>query len=125
MGHPPISRARYLQENRKMKFEEAYDRWTQGRRTQNEAAFMLGQCERSFRRHIERYEADGLEGLLDKRLSQISKRVPAAPRLRTSYTCKKAALQAGAWRTFTANTNNNHWVCRAAMLEATAGSKPS
>ena len=74
MNHPPISRARYLQENRKMRFEEAYDSWTQGRITQSEAALLLGQCERSFRPHIERYEADGLEGLLDKRLSQISKR---------------------------------------------------
>ena len=33
-----------------------------------------GKCERSFRRHVERYKADGLEGLLDKRLSQVSKR---------------------------------------------------
>ena len=74
MNHPPISRTRYLQESRKMRFEEAYDSWTQGCITQSEAALLLGQCERSFRRHIERYEADGLEGLLDKRLSQISKR---------------------------------------------------
>ncbi len=34
----------------------------------------MGQCERSFRRHIERFESDGLQGLLDKRLSQVSKR---------------------------------------------------
>lgn len=33
--------------------------------------------ERNFRRHIERYEADGLDGLLDKRLSQISQRKAA------------------------------------------------
>jgi len=70
----PISRARYMQENRKMRFEEAYQGWTRGRLTQAEAALLLGQCERSFRRHVERYQADGLEGLLDKRLSQISKR---------------------------------------------------
>lgn len=74
MQDTPISRARYMQENRKMRFEEAYDGWTQGRLTQTEAALLLGQCERSFRRHIERYEADGLDGLLDKRLSQISRR---------------------------------------------------
>lgn len=72
--HAPISRARYVQENRKMRFEEAYQGWTAGRLTQAEAAMVLGQCERSFRRHIERYRADGLDGLLDKRLSQISKR---------------------------------------------------
>ena len=74
MQHAPISRARYVQENRKMRFQEACDGWSEGRLTQAEAAFILGQCERSFRRHIERFEADGLEGLLDKRLSQISKR---------------------------------------------------
>jgi hypothetical protein len=69
-----MSRARYMQENRKMRFQEAYDGWIGGRLTQAEAALLLGQCERSFRRHVEHYKADGLEGLLDKRLSQISKR---------------------------------------------------
>ena len=74
MQDTPISRARYVQENRKMRFQEAYDGWQEGRLTQAEAAVLLGQCERSFRRHIERFEADGLQGLLDKRLSQIAKR---------------------------------------------------
>ena len=74
MQHAPISRARYRQENRKMRFQEAYEGGTQGRLRQTEAALLLGQCERSLRRHIERFEADGLEGLLDKRLSQISRR---------------------------------------------------
>ena len=71
MQHAPMSRARYVQENRKMRFKEALGGWTQGRLTQAEAALLLGQCERSFRRHIERYEADGLDGLLDKRLSKL------------------------------------------------------
>lgn len=57
-----------------MRFEEAYQGWSGGRLTQAEAALLLGQCERSFRRHVERYRCDGLDGLLDKRLSQISKR---------------------------------------------------
>lgn len=57
-----------------MRFKQAYEEWNQGRLTQAEAALLLGQCERSFRRHVERYAQDGLEGLLDKRLSQISKR---------------------------------------------------
>ena len=74
MQHDPISRTRYTQENRKMRLQEAYDGWSEGRLSQAEAALLLGQCERSFRRHIERYEADGLEGLLDRLLSQISKR---------------------------------------------------
>ena len=74
MQDAPMSRTRYMQENRKMRFEEAYQGWTAGRLTQLEAAMLLGHCERSFRRHVDRYKADGLEGLLDKRLSQISKR---------------------------------------------------
>ncbi len=74
MQDAPMSRSRYVQEHRAMRFEEAYQGWTGGRLTQAEAAMLLGQCERSFRRHVERYKAGGLEGLLDKRLSQISKR---------------------------------------------------
>jgi Winged helix-turn helix len=74
MQHTPISRVRYVQENRKMRFLEAYEGWNEGRLSQAEAALLLGQCERSFRRHIERFEADGMDGLLDRRLSQISKR---------------------------------------------------
>jgi len=68
MQAAPMSRSRYMQEHRKMRFEEAYQGWTGGRLTQAVAALLLGQCERSFRRHVERYKADGLEGLLGKRL---------------------------------------------------------
>jgi transposase len=78
MQDAPISRTRYMQENRKMRFEQAYVGWNEGRLTQIEAAELLGQCERSFRRHVQRYEADGLQGLLDRRLSQISKRRASA-----------------------------------------------
>ena len=37
MQHAPMSRARLMQESRKMRFEEAYDGWSQGRLTQAEA----------------------------------------------------------------------------------------
>ena len=57
-----------------MRFQEVYEGWRERRLSQSEAAEILGVCERSFRRHIERFQADGLDGLLDKRLSQISKR---------------------------------------------------
>ncbi len=63
-----------LQEIRKMRFEEAYEGWNGGRLTQAEAARILGVCERSFRRYMMRYEADGLEGLIDRRLEQASNR---------------------------------------------------
>ena len=45
-----------------MRFLEAYEGWGQGKLTQADAALLLGQCERSFRRHIERYEAYGVDG---------------------------------------------------------------
>ena len=57
-----------------MRFEEAYEGWNKGRLTQAEAAQMLGMCERSFRRYLVRYEADGLDGLIDRRLEQVSNR---------------------------------------------------
>jgi len=57
-----------------MRFEEAYGGWQAQRLTQEEAARLLGVCERTFRRYIDRYEEAGLEGLIDKRLSQISQR---------------------------------------------------
>jgi hypothetical protein len=57
-----------------MRFEEALEGWQAGRLTQQEAAQLLGVCERSFRRYLDRYEAGGVEGLMDKRISQLSHR---------------------------------------------------
>lgn len=57
-----------------MRFEEAYSTWTEKKITQDEAAFMLGVCSRTFRRYVDRYYEGGLEGLLDKRLAQASHR---------------------------------------------------
>lgn len=34
MQYVPISRVRYMQENPKMRFQEAYDGWSEGRLTQ-------------------------------------------------------------------------------------------
>lgn len=69
-----MRRTELLQEIRKMRFEEAYEGWNAGRLTQAEAAAILGMCERTFRRYVARYEADGLEGLLDRRLEGMSNR---------------------------------------------------
>jgi len=57
-----------------MRFEEVYGGWQKGRLSQEEAAEILGLCSRTFRRHIGRYEENGLEGLNDKRLTQASYR---------------------------------------------------
>lgn len=69
-----MRRTEILQEIRKMRFEEAYSVWTEGRLTQEEAARIVGVCGRTFRRYINRYEEHGLDGLLDKRLTQVSSR---------------------------------------------------
>jgi len=71
-----------------MRWEEAYDGWRTGRLNQEEAAQLLGICERSFRRYIDRYEEDGLDGLRDKRISEVSQRrapVDEVLRLETLY----------------------------------------
>ena len=57
-----------------MRFEEAYSGWGERRLTQVQAAQLLGVCTRTFRRYIHRYEDEGLDGLLDQRMSQISHR---------------------------------------------------
>lgn len=57
-----------------MRFEEVYQKWYVKRLSQEEAAHVLGVCERTFRRYIDRYEEEGLDGLLDKRLNQVSHR---------------------------------------------------
>ena len=69
-----MKRTALLQEVRKMRFEEAYGGWKRGRLTQEEAARLLGVCERTYRRYIDRYEEQGMEGLVDRRLGQISHR---------------------------------------------------
>jgi Winged helix-turn helix len=71
-----------------MRFEEVYDRWTEERLTQREAADVLGVCERQFRRQCRRYESDGIDGLIDLRIGQVSTRrapVDEVMRLVTQY----------------------------------------
>ena len=65
------------QDRRMAVFEDAYTLWTERRLTQAEAAQLLGVCERTFRRQVERYESDGIEGLRDRRVLRASHR--AAP----------------------------------------------
>ena len=69
-----MRRMEALQKSRKMRFEEMYEGWNAGRLTQFEAARILGICERSFRRYLLRYEEEGFEGLIGRRLEQTSHR---------------------------------------------------
>ena len=68
-----MTRATVLQEVRQMRFEELYVR-RQRRDLTMAAAEILGVTERTFRRWIVRYEADGAEGLEDRRLGRASAR---------------------------------------------------
>jgi len=67
-----MRRTEILQEVRRMRFEEIYGNWTERQLTQEEAARVLGVSSRTFRRYIEHYEEEGMEGLSDKRLTQAS-----------------------------------------------------
>ncbi len=49
------------QEVRWMRFEEAYGGWRERRLTQEEEARLLGVCESTFRRYVDRYEDEGLD----------------------------------------------------------------
>lgn len=69
-----MNRAHLLQEIRIMRFEEAYTGWLERRLTQEDAASLLGVCERSFRRYVDRFEDAGMEGLIDKRIGEVSHR---------------------------------------------------
>ena len=69
-----MKRTDWLEETKKMRFEEAYTGWQKKRLTQEEAALLLGVCDRTFRRYIDRYEENGLDGLIDKRINQLSHR---------------------------------------------------
>ena len=69
-----MTRATVLQEVRQMRFEELYTRRQRRELTMVEAAEMLGITERTFRRWSTRYEAEGAEGLADRRLGRASAR---------------------------------------------------
>jgi transposase len=69
-----MRRTELLQEIREMRFEEVYGGWKKRRLSQEEAAQILGVSSRTFRRYINRYDDNGLEGLSDRRLTQASHR---------------------------------------------------
>jgi transposase len=60
-----------------MKFEEIYERARERKLSQVQAAEILGVSERTFRRWRDRFEAEGAEGLFDRRLGRAAgNRVP-------------------------------------------------
>ncbi len=69
-----MRRTEQAQGLRLMKFEEVYGRTLRGELSQAEAAEILGTSERTFRRWRDRFEAEGADGLYDRRLGRLSAR---------------------------------------------------
>ena len=55
-----------------MRFKDIYEKRAHKRLTIEQAADLLGVCERTFRRWSARYEASGAEGLADQRLEKVA-----------------------------------------------------
>lgn len=73
-----MKRTECFQGIRLMKFEEVYGRTRAGTLSQEVAAEILGISERTFRRWRGRFEAEGADGLYDRRLGKVSsRRAPA------------------------------------------------
>jgi hypothetical protein len=73
-----MNRTAWLQDRRMQKFRDVLSRWEGGALSMLEAGELLGMSERQFRRYRDRFEEDGPEGLIDRRLGKPSpKRVPA------------------------------------------------
>lgn len=64
--------AEVLQEIRKMRFESIYQQRSERGLTIEQAADLLGIHERTFRRWVKRYEAEGAQGLADIRLGKLA-----------------------------------------------------
>jgi transposase len=67
-----MSRTQCEEDRRMEKFESVFDRWERRELSQAEAAEILGRSERQFRRYIDIYRDEGLEGLRDGRLGRAS-----------------------------------------------------
>lgn len=72
-----MNRAQWHQDRRMQKFRDVLSRWERRELSGMEAGELLGCSERQFRRYRARWDAEGMEGLEDRRLGKASaKRVP-------------------------------------------------
>lgn len=69
-----MKRSAVLREYRLMRFEDVYGRHGQGRLSCGEGSELLGVSVRTFHRQRRRFEAEGAEGLYDRRLGKVSAR---------------------------------------------------
>lgn len=93
-----------------MGFEEAYEGWNAERLTQSETAQLLGMCERSFRRYVSRYEAEGRDGLIDRRLEQVSNRRAPVDEVMALSERNRTRRASPTWRPPTATCRRS--ICR-------------
>jgi transposase len=95
-----MNRTAWLQDRRMQKFRNVLSRWERKELSAQEAGEILGCSERQFRRYRQRYEEDGLAGLMDRRLGKASvKRVPV----------DKIAWMLGQYRTHHMGWNVRHF----------------
>ena len=111
-----MTRATVLQEVRQMRFEALYERRPRRELTMAEVAEMLGVTERTFRRWSGRYDAEGAEGLQDRRIGRLSARaVPVDEALRmltlyeTRYTGWTVKHFHERWQTEHGGTRSYSW----------------
>ncbi len=69
-----MDQPRYSQMVRTNRFELIYKKWKERKLTQAEAGERLEMSERTFRRYVVRYEEQGKQGVLDRRLGKPSPR---------------------------------------------------
>ena len=101
-----MNRTAWLQDRRMQKFLDVLSRWEAGELSMMEAGELLGMSERQFRRYRDRYEEDGLAGLVDRRLGKPSpKRVPAAA------AALMLELYGGMYRGWNVKHFHEHLVC--------------
>jgi transposase len=95
-----MNRTAWLQDRRMQKFRDVLSRWERKDLSALEAAEILGVSERQFRRYRRRYEDQGLEGLVDRRLGKASvRRVPV----------DKIAWMLAQYRTYHRDWNVKHF----------------
>jgi transposase len=87
------------------KFRDVLSRWEAGGLSMLEAGELLGMSERQFRRYRERYEEDGLEGLIDRRLGK-----PSPKRVATAHAQQMLALYGGTYRGWNVKHFHEHLV---------------
>lgn len=100
-----MRRTEQLQGLRMLKLRDVLSHWEADELSQLEAAEILGMSERTFRRYVQRFEAEGEAGLLDRRLGRRSGR--AVPE---DWAAEVEELYRSRYQGFTARHFHEHLV---------------